>query len=125
MPDQHSKRKQYANCTEIDARVGGTYRFVMHGDSGAIHDNYGTYREVAFPERLVFTWSIGRRGGNDAVTESLVTVEFRACDASTTEITLTHELLTTEAAARGVRHGWSTSFEALDALLAQKKSTEG
>ncbi len=52
---------------EIDARVGGTYRIVMRGDSGAINDNYGTYQEVLFPERLVFTWNIERCGGNDPV----------------------------------------------------------
>ena len=109
----------------IDARVGGAYRFVMQGDSGVINDNYGTYRDVVFPERLVFTWHIERRGGGGAASESLVTVELRACDAATTEITLTHERLTTEAATRGVRYGWSTSFEALDALLAQKLSTRG
>jgi uncharacterized protein YndB with AHSA1/START domain len=42
------------NVCEIDLREGGTWRFVGRGPQGefAFH---GTYREIAAPERLVFT----------------------------------------------------------------------
>lgn len=105
---------------KMDARVGGRYRIVMHGDSGSLHNNYGVYREVICPERLVFTWNIERVGEIKSVRESLVTVEICAYDESTTEVTLIHELLKSEGDRRGVGHGWSTSLEALNELLREK-----
>jgi len=108
---------------EIDPRIGGSYRIIMRGDSGAVHENYGVYREVDFPKRLVFTWCIRRLGSEDTTLESLVSVELRVHKVLTTEVTLTHELLTTEEARRGVRHGWTTGFESLDSLLQEGKET--
>ncbi len=108
---------------EIDARIDGAYRIVMRGDSGAVHENFGVYRELVVQERLVFTWCITRRGSEEAARESLVTVEFRAHGESMTEITLTHELLKSEDARRGVRHGWSTSFMTLEEILQKGNQT--
>src|SRR5205823_7243388 len=39
----------------IDPRVDGRYRFSMRAKTGEIHTVGGVYREVAAPERLVFT----------------------------------------------------------------------
>ena len=39
---------------EIDLRPGGKWRFVGHGPMGDV-SFYGTYREIAPPDRLVFT----------------------------------------------------------------------
>jgi uncharacterized protein YndB with AHSA1/START domain len=40
---------------EIDLRPSGRFRFVNQGSQGAIHPFIGTYREIVWPARLVFT----------------------------------------------------------------------
>jgi uncharacterized protein YndB with AHSA1/START domain len=40
---------------EIDLRVGGKWRFVGRGPHGEGPEFYGVYREVAAPDRVVFT----------------------------------------------------------------------
>jgi len=36
--------------------VGGKYRVAMKAPYGNFHVAIGSYREVRFPEKLVFTW---------------------------------------------------------------------
>jgi uncharacterized protein YndB with AHSA1/START domain len=38
----------------FDFRVGGTWRFVMHGPDGRDYQNRVTYEEIVTPERLVY-----------------------------------------------------------------------
>src|SRR6202167_2121007 len=40
---------------EIDARIGGALRIHMRGPDGSIYPMKGVIREIAAPERLVFT----------------------------------------------------------------------
>ena len=40
---------------DIDLRVGGKWRFVGQGPKGQAPDFYGEYREIAPPDRLVYT----------------------------------------------------------------------
>ena len=40
---------------EIDLRAGGAYRFIMRSSDGVDSTLQGIYREVARPERIVFT----------------------------------------------------------------------
>ena len=40
---------------EIDLRVGGAWRFVGGGPAGQAPAFYGVYREIAAPDRLVYT----------------------------------------------------------------------
>jgi len=40
---------------EIDLRVGGAWRFVGRGPEGQYPSFYGVYREIAPPDRLVYT----------------------------------------------------------------------
>lgn len=49
LDDKHS-----VTVCEIDLRVGGAWRFVGRHPKGEV-DFYGVYREIAPPERLVFT----------------------------------------------------------------------
>jgi uncharacterized protein YndB with AHSA1/START domain len=39
---------------EMDVRVGGRWRFIMHGPDGTDYPNRMVYQEVVRPERLVF-----------------------------------------------------------------------
>jgi uncharacterized protein YndB with AHSA1/START domain len=47
-------RTPLAVC-EIDLRPNGAFRFVHRGPEGRAHSFTGLYREIAAPERLVFT----------------------------------------------------------------------
>src|SRR5262245_35248319 len=57
---------------EIDLRVGGSYCYVMRGPDGVNHGMEGTYREIAPPERLVYTERYVTQGFES--NEALVTV---------------------------------------------------
>lgn len=87
---------------EVDARVGGRYRIVMHAPDGEIHRVGGTYREVVPPRKLVFTWA----WESTPERESLVTVEIKPSGAGS-ELILVHEGFA-DADTRG-RHeeGWN------------------
>ena len=74
--------------TEMDLRVGGEYRHEMKNPGGDISAQYGTYREVHPPERLVFTAICSKAG--EVMKDSVVTVEFHDRGGST-EVVVTHE----------------------------------
>ncbi|HLB06298.1 MAG TPA: SRPBCC family protein [Alphaproteobacteria bacterium] len=67
----------------LEARVGGRFRIVMHGE-GVAYEHTGQYRVIERPRRLVFTWVSAVAG------ETRVTVEFHPVDGGT-DLTLTHE----------------------------------
>ena len=50
LSDQHS-----VTVCEIDLRPGGAWRFVHRGPEGEYPAFYGVYREIAAPDRLVYT----------------------------------------------------------------------
>jgi len=100
---------------ELDLRVGGKYCLEMHHKGGNVHKLFGTYREIAPPEKVVFTWSW--ESGPSAI-ESVVTVEFRDLGPAT-EVCLTHELLP-DAESRGKHeHGWTGCLEQLARFVNQ------
>jgi uncharacterized protein YndB with AHSA1/START domain len=67
---------------EIDLRVGGAYRYVMRAPDGMEHTMTGVYREIAPPERLVYTEQYLTRGF--ACNAAQVTVLFAEHDGMTT-----------------------------------------
>ena len=96
---------------EVDLRIGGKYRLQMKAPDGAVHTVGGVYREVAAPEKLVFTWAWEEGGGcgdsgNEQPVETLVTVEFREKGQST-EVLLTHELFPTTESRDKHDEGWA------------------
>jgi uncharacterized protein YndB with AHSA1/START domain len=66
----------------MDFRVGGTWRFVMHGPDGRDYQNENVYVEIAEPERLVYrhvpppkhetTVTFADEGGKTRVTARMV-----------------------------------------------------
>jgi len=109
MTPKPSKRAEVT----LDARVGGQFEIVMHGEHGTV-PHRGVYRVIDRPRRLVFTWNSPYAGENG----SLVTVEFLA-RAGGTEIVLTHEKLPSAEAVAQHREGWSAILENLDKRLAR------
>ncbi len=65
---------------EVDLRVGGAYRFVARMDDGGEHTISGVYRDIAPPERLVFT----QRFNDDPSREALVALQLDERNGKTT-----------------------------------------
>jgi uncharacterized protein YndB with AHSA1/START domain len=105
----------FLSC-EVDARTGGTYRFVFsHPSSAQPMAFFGRYIEVVPPSRLV--WSNEEDGEGGAVT----TVTFEE-KGDTTLVTM-HDLYPSKGAlgaaiASGSTGGFSEAFDQLDVLLA-------
>jgi uncharacterized protein YndB with AHSA1/START domain len=95
----------------IDPREGGLFYLEMPWQE-RIYPHYGRYLRVESPRVLEFTWvSEGTQGK-----ESVVTIEFVARDGKT-ELTLKHEGLPSEPAAKEHRGGWTDFLEQLVARL--------
>lgn len=107
-----------AEVKKMDARPGGAYRIVMHGEKGAINVVHGQYREMAPPERLVFTWAWEEDGAaHMSGHETLVTLAFKAAGRKT-EMTLCQERFDSKASRDSHNDGWAGSFDKLADLLA-------
>lgn len=105
---------------EIDARVGGTYRYEWRGPEGQRMGASGIHREVVVPERIVFTQLFDEdwTGG-----ETLITIVLREQDGRTelTETTLfVSAAARTAALATGMAEGMESSFQQLEALMAER-----
>ena len=97
----------------LDARVGGQFKIVMHGEHGTV-PHHGVYQVIDRPRRLVFTWNSPFAGEHG----SLVTVEFVARPGGT-EVVLTHEKLPSESMVGPHREGWTAVLDNLDKQLAR------
>ena len=104
----------FISC-EVDARTGGTYRFVFgHPATGQPVAFFGRYIEVTPHARLVWTNDEGGEGG------AVTTVTFEERGAET--LVVLHDLYPSkealdEAIASGNTSGISDQFAQLDALL--------
>ena len=92
-----------------DLRVGGEYRIAWRKDDGSEQSLCGVYREIAPPERLVFTW-VRPGAENDPDYETLVTVTF-AERGGKTEMTLRHASFQSTETRNLHRDGWTTCFD--------------
>jgi uncharacterized protein YndB with AHSA1/START domain len=91
---------------EVDARVGGRFRIVMHHphDSGGT-EHTGEYLLIDRPARLSFTW----RSINTDDRQTIVTIDFLDRDGAT-EVVLTHSQLP-PGRVESHRKGWSDILE--------------
>jgi uncharacterized protein YndB with AHSA1/START domain len=105
---------------EIDARVDGAYRYEWRGPDGERMGASGIHREVVVPERIVFTQLFDEdwTGG-----ETLNTIVLREQNGRT-ELTETTLFVSAEARAAalatGMAEGMESSFQQLEALLAEQ-----
>jgi uncharacterized protein YndB with AHSA1/START domain len=104
-----------AGC-HVDLRVGGAWRFVMRRADGTDFVMHGVYREIAAPERLVYTESYE---GDDFFGELLVTVDLVEDGGKTTlTSTVLHKSKEVrDANSAGVEQGAGESFDKLADLL--------
>ncbi len=100
----------------FEANVGGNFRWVLSTQEGERMATRGEFREVQPGEKLAFTWEPD--GDDDDTFESLVTLEFRAIDAATTELRLTQENLPSEESRDEHTDGWNSALDKFEHFLA-------
>ena len=110
-----------SSVRELDVRVGGALRIVMHGPDGNDYPMKGVFREVIAPERLVFTNIAIDMQGNHLL-EGETAVTFAEKDGKTTLTLKTHAvglvpIATTMLA--GMEAGWTQSIDKLEEVAAR------
>ena len=109
-----------ASC-EADVRVGGAWRVETRSPEGEVHNAGGVYREVAAPERLVFTMAWDGIEDGEPGRETVVTVGL-AEEGHRTRMTFRQAVFSSMAARDGHDQGWSSAFELLAEYLSGKGS---
>ena len=99
---------------QIDARVGGSFRFTMQPPDGEAFHLSGQFVEVQRPSRLRFTFRWDEPVPDDR--ETVVELSLDFLDGRTT-VTLTQGEFATKERLELHRGGWADSFEKLDAVL--------
>jgi uncharacterized protein YndB with AHSA1/START domain len=100
----------------MDVRVGGTWRRATRSPAGSTYIVRGVYREIAAPQRLVFTFA--REDATGALGhQTLVTAGFVE-SAGQTELTLRHSFFETVAARDEHHAGWSSCLDRFADYLA-------
>ena len=101
---------------EVDLRVGGAVRVVMHDPSkGADYGGGGTYTEIDRPTRLAFTWT-----WDEESRETLIELDFEESGGVTT-VSFTHSGLLDEETVRSHERGWHNVFDSLERELKEAR----
>jgi uncharacterized protein YndB with AHSA1/START domain len=103
--------------SEADVRVGGFWRVETRSPEGDEHNAGGVYREVAAPERLVFTMAWDGVEDGEPGRETVVSVAFAEEDQRT-RMTFEQAVFSSTAARDAHDEGWSSAFELLAEHLA-------
>jgi uncharacterized protein YndB with AHSA1/START domain len=107
-----------AKSCNMDFRVGGAYRACLRSADGKEHCMRGVYREIAEPERLVFTFSWEEEGERGR--ENLITVTFGDL-GDKTKMTFRHAFFETVENRDDHNQGWNGSFNRLAEFLANER----
>jgi len=120
-PDQMARwlgpRGFTGEVEKMEARAGGRYRFHLRGPDGIDHWAQGVNREVAAPQRLVYTWTWADAKGEPTTAETLVTVTLAEHPGGKTRLTLRQEGFESAAARDEHRLGWNSAFDCLAEYL--------
>lgn len=101
----------------FDARIGGRFRVTMQTRDGQKFSASGVYREIARPERLVYTWQWESAQMPDV--ETLITVTL-AARAAGTELRMTHSGFPDAQMRDTHEEGWGSSLNKLTDLLDER-----
>ena len=108
-----------ASVPQLDVRVGGDLRIVMHGPDGNDYPMKGAFKEVVAPERLVFS-NIAIDNEGKHLLEGVTTVTFAEQGGKTTMSLHTHAVGRVPIAKQmlaGMEAGWTQSIDKLEELL--------
>ena len=95
-----------STVTQLDLRVGGSFRIELRLGDNVREVISGTYLEITPAERLVFTWSSSATNGQS----TRVTVQFIERNQAT-ELILTHERLADEPMVAKHQGGWESCLD--------------
>lgn len=105
---------------EMDVRPGGSIRIHMHAPDGSLYPVNGTFHEILFPERLVFSMrTLEDEHGNPQL-DVLHIVTFAELDGKTRLTLQVRTIKSTPEAApllSGMEQGWTEALERLAASL--------
>jgi uncharacterized protein YndB with AHSA1/START domain len=107
---------------ELEVRVGGRLRIVMHGPDGNDYPMKGEFREVMPPQRLVFSNIAIDNDGNHLL-EGETTVTLSEQGGKTTLTVKSHAIGKVPLAPQmlaGMEAGWTQSIDKLGELMAKK-----
>ena len=108
-----------SSVPELDLRVGGALRIVMHGPDGNDYPMKGMFREVVAPERLVFSSiAIDNAGNHQLEGETSVTLIEQG--GKTTLTMKSHMVGLMPIAPQmlaGMKAGWTQSIDKLEELV--------
>jgi uncharacterized protein YndB with AHSA1/START domain len=108
-----------SSVPELDVRVGGALRIVMHGPDGNDYPMKGIFRTVVPPDRLVFS-SIAVDKDGKHLLEGETTVTLTEKDGKTTLRLETHAVGLVPIAPQmlaGMEAGWTQSIDKLEELV--------
>ena len=103
-----------ASEVRIDLRPGGTWSAVITSADGKSHGMTGIYREIAPPERLVFSFAWDEEDAQ----QMLIALTFRE-HGGKTEMTFRQTGLRSVESRDSHRGGWNECFDKLPGFLAQ------
>jgi uncharacterized protein YndB with AHSA1/START domain len=100
---------------EVDLRVGGTIRVVMHDNDGEPVRAGGEYVEIDRPRRLVMTWTFE----DDPSNRQLIEIDFIEQDGVTTVLFVNSDI--SDPDRRNAQYeGWQGCFDEMERVLASK-----
>jgi uncharacterized protein YndB with AHSA1/START domain len=103
---------------EVDLRVGGGFRFVLHGPDGREMGMRGVYRELQPPERSVHIESFDDFPGSDS-TVTTVMIEREGKTTFTATVRYPSQEVRDTVIKSGMEHGAAESYDRLAELLAE------
>jgi uncharacterized protein YndB with AHSA1/START domain len=103
----------------MDVRVGGVWRFIMHGPDGTDYPNKIVYREIVKPERLVYDHG----DDDDAHSSSFRSTVTFVAQGRKTKVTMRALFASAEARAATVKFGAIEGGEQTLARLDQHVAT--
>jgi uncharacterized protein YndB with AHSA1/START domain len=110
-----------SSVPELDVRVGGNLRIVMHGPDGNDYPMKGVFREVVPPERLVFSNIAVDNDGNHLLEgETAIILEEQGGKTRLTLKTYAKGMVPmAPQMLAGMEAGWSQSLDKLAELVAK------
>jgi uncharacterized protein YndB with AHSA1/START domain len=98
---------------QLEPRVGGRYRIVMHLPDGGTLTVGGTYKEIARPSKIVMSWKWEHESQ-----DTLITLTF-AAEGRGTAMTIHHQGFAAPERRDSHNKGWTGTLEKLAAYLAR------
>jgi uncharacterized protein YndB with AHSA1/START domain/predicted pyridoxine 5'-phosphate oxidase superfamily flavin-nucleotide-binding protein len=113
------------NAVSLDVREGGEYSIEGQDPAGEAYVISGSYCEVIPNRRLAMTWSYNGPASALKGSPSLVIADFRTLGEASTELTVTHEKISTAFASDLNKRNWVVCLDNLAAILQPYVNREG